>query len=257
MKVETKLEGGVFTITFNRPEVLNALDAEAKSLLLKALREAERRAEVRAVVLEGSGRAFSSGEDLKSHEGEAGRSIGTALRKGYNPIIQTMRELPKPLIAKVQGVAAGAGFSLALASDIRIGSEAARFTAAFTRIALVPDSGMNQLLPRIVGLGRALELAYTARMVEAEEAKAIGILNAVYPAERLDEETLTLARSLAEGPTRAFALTKAAMNRSYEVSLEGMLAYEADAQEACGHTSDHREGLSAFLEKRPPAFQGK
>jgi len=257
MKLETGVEEGVLTITLNRPEVLNALDGETKALLQKALREAARNESVRAVLIQGAGRGFCSGEDLKSHEGEEGRSIGRALRQGYNPIVQAMRELPKPIVAKVQGVAAGAGFSLALAADIRLGSEGACFNAAFTKIGLVPDSGMNQLLPRIVGLGRALEIAYTARMIGAEEALAMGLLNAVHPQERLDEETLTLVRTLAKGPTRAFGLTKAAMTRSYEVSLGELLAYEADAQEAAGHTEDHREGLRAFLEKRTPRFEGR
>lgn len=257
MKVVTELKDGILTITLNRPEVLNALDKETKDLLFQAFRKAEKEQSVRAVVLQGAGRAFSAGEDLKSHVGEENRSIGDSLRRGYNPIVLKMRDLPKPIVAKVQGFAAGAGFSLALAADIRLGTKDTRFVSAFSKIGLVPDSGLNQLLPRLVGLGRAYEIAVTARPVGAEEALSLGLLNAVHPEEDLDGEVKKLARSLADGPTMAFAMTKAAMNRGFETDLETLLAYEADAQEKMGRTYDHKEGVQAFLDKRPPRYEGR
>ena len=255
-KVRTGQEAGVLTLTICRPEVRNALDYETKDLLSKGLRHAAQSEDVRVVVIEGEGVAFSSGEDLKSHQGEGERSIGKSLREGLNPLVTRMRRLPKPIIAKIQGVAAGAGFSLALAADLRLGSEKARFFSAFTKIGLIPDSGMNQTLPRIVGLGRAYEIAVTGRVVEAEEALQAGILNRLVPEADLDAEVARVAAELAAGPTYAFGMTKLAMDRGFDLALEDLLAWEADAQEAAGRTRDHREGVAAFFEKRPPTFGG-
>lgn len=256
VKVKTHEEAGVLTLTISRPEVRNALDYETKDLLSKGLRHAAQSKDVRVVVVEGEGGAFSSGEDLKSHQGEGERSIGKSLREGLNPLVTRMRKLPKPIIAKIQGVAAGAGFSLALAADLRVGSEKARFFSAFTKIGLIPDSGMNQTLPRIVGLGRAYEIAITGRVVEAREALEIGILNRVVPDADLDAEVAKMASELAAGPTYAFGMTKLAMDRGFEIAFDDLLAWEADAQEAAGRTKDHKEGVQAFFEKRPPTFGG-
>ncbi|MHB1506408.1 MAG: enoyl-CoA hydratase/isomerase family protein [Sulfobacillus sp.] len=257
MKVEVSRTGAVETITLNRPEVLNALDQETKAAYLAALRKAARDPEVRAVVLSGSGRAFCAGEDLKSHPEGAKRSFRHSLVSGYNPIIQTIVEMDKPVIARLQGVAAGAGFSIALAADLRIGTDATRLIAAFSRIGLVPDSGLSQTLERFVGPGVALELFYTARPMEAPEAARWGILNTVVAADQLDATVASWAQDLAAGPTLAFALTKQAVRRAYQASLSDQLAYEAAAQELAGASADHREGVSAFLAKRTPRFSGR
>lgn len=257
MTVESSREGAVQTITLNRPEVLNALDQETKTALLTALRKAGRDSEVRSVVLAGSGRAFSAGEDLKSHEAGAKRSLRQSLVSAYNPIIQTIVEMDKPVIARLQGVAAGAGFSIALACDLRIGTDSTRLIAAFSRIGLVPDSGLSQLLSRFVGPGVALEMFYTARPMEAAEALRWGILNAVVPADQLDATVSSWAQDLASGPTLAFALTKQSVRRGYQASLSELLSYEAAAQELAGGSEDHREGVSAFLAKRSPRFSGR
>lgn len=257
MKVEVERRGAVEWITLNRPEVLNALDQETKALFLSALRKAERDAQVRAVVVQGAGPAFSAGEDLKSHQDDPQRSLRKSLVTGYNPIIQTMLRMGKPVIASLGGVAAGAGFSIALAADVRIGTAKTRLIAAFSRIGLVPDSGLSQLLPRFLGPGVALEMFYTARPMAAEEAARWGILNQVVAEEALDQTVGEWAQRLAEGPTAAFALTKQAVLRGYEASLADLLAHEAAAQELAGQSEDHQEGVSAFLAKRPPHFSGK
>jgi 2-(1,2-epoxy-1,2-dihydrophenyl)acetyl-CoA isomerase len=256
-KIEWTVADGVATVTLNRPEVLNALDREAKASLLEALRAVDRDAGVRVVVLRGAGRAFCAGEDLKSHVGEEGRSLGESLREGYNPIVRRLRDLSKPTIAQVNGVAAGAGFSLALACDLRVASSEARFISVFSNIALVPDSGLSYHLPRLMGLGRALEAAFTARPIPADEALALGLVNRVVPPAELDDAVAELAGRLAHGPTQAYVRTRQAMLRGLEVSLDELLDYEAALQELQGRTADHREGVAAFLEKRPPRFQGR
>lgn len=256
VKVKAHEEAGVLTLTICRPEVRNALDFETKELLAKGFRHAAQSKDVRVVVIAGEGGAFSSGEDLKSHIGESERSIGKSLREGLNPLASRMRKLPKPIIAKIGGVAAGAGFSLALAADLRVGSAKARFFSAFTKIGLIPDTGFNQTLPRLVGVGRAYEIAVTGRVVEAEEALAIGLLNRLVPEADLDAEVAEMARELAAGPTFAFGMTKLAMERGYELHFDDLLGWEADAQEAAGRTHDHHEGVTAFYEKRPPRFTG-
>ncbi len=257
MTVELSQEAAVQTITINRPEVLNALDQETKASYLSALQKAARNPEVRCVVLAGSGRAFCAGEDLKSHPEGAKRSFRESLVSAYNPIIQTICEMDKPVIARLQGVAAGAGLSIALAADLRIGSDGTRLIAAFSRIGLVPDSGLSQMLARYVGPGVALEMFYTARPMEAEEAARFGILNALVPADQLDATVSTWAQNLASGPTLAFALTKQAVRRADRASLAELLQFEAAAQELAGASQDHQEGVSAFLEKRPPRFSGR
>jgi 2-(1,2-epoxy-1,2-dihydrophenyl)acetyl-CoA isomerase len=249
--------GGVLAITLNRPEVLNAINEQMSRELQDALRAAERSAGVRCVVLTGAGRGFCSGQDLRERAGVGDVSYGESIRRRYNPIILRLSTLEKPVIAAVNGVAAGAGCNLALAADIRLASDRARFIEIFSRIGLIPDSGGTYHLPRLVGLAKAFELAYTADEVDADEALRIGLVNRVVPHDDLLTVTGELARRLAEGPTRGYGLTKRAIRYGLGASLEQALDYEAHMQEIAGRTDDHREGVAAFLEKRQPKFEGR
>ncbi len=260
-QIQTASADGVLTITLNRPEALNAFIPELHRELADALKQAERDAATRVLVITGAGRAFCAGQDLKALEDlpPAGQPTGlqSLLRTSYNPLILRLRAMEKPVIAAINGVAAGAGLSLALACDIRIAGESAVFTCAFTRVGLVPDSGSTYLLPQVVGIGRALELAWTSRTVSAQEALHIGLVNRVVPAERVLPEAQELAGQLARGAATAIGLTKRAMYRGLTSDLETMLDYEAGLQEAAARTEDFREGLAAFKEKRPPRFTGR
>lgn len=256
--IAVRHEENVFTLTLNRPDVLNALNDEMAAEILQALREAGRDPEVRCIVITGAGRGFCAGQDLKSVAGETGtRSLGKHLNKTWNAIVGRIRHMEKPVLAAVNGVAAGAGASLALACDMRIASENSRFIQSFIGVGLIPDSGSTFFLPQMVGLGRALELAFTGRPVDAAEAESLGLVNRVVPDGDLMEETMTLARQLASAPTRAIGMTKRAMNRALTSDFDGALQYEAYLQEAAGKTYDHAEGVKAFVEKRPPKFEGR
>ncbi|HYP20578.1 MAG TPA: enoyl-CoA hydratase-related protein, partial [Chloroflexia bacterium] len=222
-----------------------------------ALKKAERDNSVRCIVFTGAGRAFSSGEDLKARTAEGNSDFGSTLRDRYNPIILKMRNIEKPVLGSINGVAAGAGCSLALACDMRIASEKARFIEVFVRVGLVPDSGSSFFLPRLVGLGKALEMAFLGDEVGAEEALRLGLVNRVVPPDELETATRGLALRLAKGPTKAIGLAKRAMNRALHMDLEQILDYEVYAQETAGASADHQEGLAAFGEKRPPNFAGK
>lgn len=248
---------GVLTITLNRPDVLNAFNDRMLEELHEALRQAKRDLAVRCVVLTGAGRGFCSGQDLRDRAGTTAFSFGESLRDRYNPIITQMRTIEKPVIAAVNGVAAGAGCSLALAADMRFASDRASFIEVFARVGLVPDSGSTYFLPRLVGLGKALELAYTAEPVDAPEALRLGLVNRVVPHDDLMSQTRALASRLAAGPTRGYGLTKRAINHGLHAVLEQALAYEAHLQEVAGRTADHREGVAAFLEKRQASFKGE
>lgn len=248
---------GVMTITLNRPDVLNAFNETMLRELQDALRQGARDAAVRCVVLTGAGRGFCSGQDLRNRAGTGTFSFGESLRSGYNPVILQIRTMEKPVIAAVNGVAAGAGCSLALAADLRIASDRASFIEVFARVGLVPDSGSTYLLPRLVGLGKAFELAYTADPVEAPEALRLGLVNRVVPHDDLAPQAAALARRLAGGPTRGYGLTKRALNFGLHATLEQSLAYEAYLQEIAGRTADFREGVAAFLEKRQAHFTGE
>lgn len=249
-------EAGVLTLTLNRPEVLNAVNEQLARELQEGLAYAAREAGVRCIVLTGAGRGFCSGQDLRERSGAAEPSYLESLRQRYNPVILRLATVEKPVIAAVNGVAAGAGCSLALACDLRIASEQAAFIQAFARVGLVPDSGSTYFMPRLVGLGKAFEMAYLADPVDAQEALRLGLVNRVVPAEELMATTLEVARRLAAGPTRAYGLTKRALRYALRAPLEDVLAYEAYLQEVAGATADHREGVAAFREKRPPRFTG-
>lgn len=251
------LNGGVLTIALNRPDVLNAFNRRMTDEIQSALKQAERDPDVRCIVFTGTGRAFSSGEDLKSRSAEGESDFGSTLRERYNPIVLKMRNIEKPVLGSINGVAAGAGCSLALACDMRIASEKARFIEVFVRVGLVPDSGSSFFLPRLVGLGKALEMAFLGDEVGAEEALQLGLVNRVVPADQLESATQELALRLAKGPTKAIGLAKRAMNRALHMDLEHILDYEVHAQEAAGASDDHKEGIAAFLEKRTPEFRGR
>ena len=247
---------GVRVLTLNRPDVLNAVNAQMGRELLQGLRDAERAAEVRCVLLAASGRGFCAGADLR--EQVPGRtSLGDLLRERYNGIVLRMRTMEKPVIAAINGVAAGAGCNLALAADLRVASERATFIEVFSRVGLIPDSGGTWLLPRLVGMGRALEMMFFADPMDALTAERLGLVNRVVPHDDLMAQTKEWAARLAAGPTRAYGLIKRGVNRALALDLEGALEYEAHLQEVAGRTEDHREGVAAFLAKRTPQYMGR
>lgn len=248
---------GVLTVTLNRPDALNAFNIEMKGALLAAFKDAARDRSVRVVVLTGVGRAFSAGQDLKERQAPGAADLGTELRTRYNPLILAMRRLEKPIIGAINGVAAGAGLSVALACDLRIASEAASFIEVFGRVGLVPDSGSTWFLPRLVGPARAAEMIFTTDPVDAATAERIGLVNRVVPADRLKDEANSMAVKLAGSAPLALALAKRALNRALESGLDEALEYEAQLQSIAGRSQDHAEGVAAFVEKRPARFTGE
>jgi len=248
-------DASVATITLNRPDALNALNATMRRELLAALTAARRDAEVRAIVITGAGRGFCAGADLRGGTGE--REFRRVLSGEYNPLIEAIRGVPKPVIASVNGVAAGAGVSLALTADLVIASSDARFVPAFNRIGLVPDSGLTRTLVRALGRHRAIEILLGERQLSADEARDAGLVAAVVPAEQLAGATRALAERLASGPTGAIGLTKRLVNAAEDATLVESLAAEAALQEIAGRGEDHAEGVAAFGEKREPEFRGQ
>jgi 2-(1,2-epoxy-1,2-dihydrophenyl)acetyl-CoA isomerase len=251
--VET--DAGVTTLTLNRPDSLNALDSTLRRALLAAIRETAKDAAVRAVVITGAGRAFCAGADLRGGSGE--REFRRVLTDEYNPLVEAIRGLSKPVIASVNGVAAGAGMSLALAADVVVAAGEARFVPAFGRIGLVPDSGLTRSLVRALGRHRATEILLGERQLGADDAHAAGLVAAVVPGERLAGVTRELAQRLAAGPTVAIGLTKRLVNAAEDDDLGASLAAEAALQDVAGRTDDHAEGVAAFSEKRDPTFHGR
>ncbi|MFZ0167804.1 MAG: enoyl-CoA hydratase-related protein [Candidatus Dormiibacterota bacterium] len=251
-------DGPVSELVLNRPDHLNAIDDELADGLLGGLDLVGGDASCRCLVITGSGRGFCSGQALGgSVSADAfAQEVGALVRRRYVPIITKIRELPLPVVAAVNGAAAGAGFSLALAADLRVASEAAWFSCAFSGIGLVPDSGASFFLPRYVGLAKAIEMALTGRRVGAAEAATLGLVTQVYPAETFSQDYSTLAHHLAQGPTRAFALTKRALSEATDNSLSQQLELEAVLQQEAAETDDFHEGLSAFRNKRAPQFVG-
>ena len=252
--IRYQVGAGVATVTLARPETLNALNAQMRRELLNAFKYAGRDGDVRCVVVTGEGRGFCSGADLRGGAGE--REFRRVLTTEYNPLILAIRRLEKPVIAAVNGVAAGAGASLAFACDLIFAADDARFIEAFVRIGLVPDTGSTQTLVRSLGRHRAAELIFTGQPLSAGEAAAGGLVNRVLPADQLMPAVGDLARQLASGPTRAIGLAKRAINHAEASDLEASLAYEAALQSVAGTTADHAEGVAAFAEKRDPRFSG-
>jgi 2-(1,2-epoxy-1,2-dihydrophenyl)acetyl-CoA isomerase len=254
-------EAGVRTLSLDRPEALNAFNAQLHTELAEALRAAERDSSIRVVVLTGVGRAFCVGQDLKDLERRRGSDgalrVDELLRRTYNPLIKRLRTLEKPVIAAVNGVAAGAGLSLALACDLRLASEAASFVTAFSAIGLVPDSGSLYFLPRLIGWAKALELFLTSEKLGAQEALALGLASRVLPAEGFSPAVQEYAARLARGPAVAYGLTKRGLLRSVSTDLDQMLELEAQYQQIAVRTADFGEGLTAFAAKRPAEFKGR
>ncbi len=253
--------GSLATITLNRPNVLNAVNEKMGQELQDALRNAERDEEVRCLIITGSGRAFCAGEDIQDLRGQYERGenpkLGERLLHKYNPIIRRIRRMEKPVIAAVNGVAAGAGAGIAYSCDIRIASEHAKFLQAFIRVGLAPDSGTSFFLPRLAGFSKALELSLTGDEIPSKDAERYGIVYRVVPEEQLMATAQDVATKLAQGATKAIGLTKRALNKSISSDLETVLEYESYLQEIAGATADHIEAVRAFFEKRKPVFKGK
>jgi 2-(1,2-epoxy-1,2-dihydrophenyl)acetyl-CoA isomerase len=247
---------GVAAITLNRPQALNAFTPQMNLEFQDALKDAEQDGAIRCFLITGAGRAFCAGQDLKGRTKEQRGSLGASLRERYNPLILRLRRTEKIVVAGVNGVAAGAGCNLALACDLRIASEDARFIQAFVKVGLAPDSGGSFFLPRLVGLSKALELLLLGDPVDAREAQRIGLVAKVVPSAELPGAMRELAERIACGP-RSIGLIKRAVNRALLPELEAQLEYEAYLQEIAGRSADYDEGVTAFLEKRQPAFTGK
>lgn len=256
--IEYEVADGVATITLNRPEALNSLTVAMKQALLAVLQQARTDELVRAVVLTGAGRGFCVGQDLKEHLAglEAGDTELSTVRAHYNPIIEAIMSLPKPVIAAVNGMAAGAGAALAFACDIRIAADNSGFLMAFARVGLGPDSGASWTLQRLVGLGRATAMMMLAEPVAAPQALEMGLVSAVVPEADLVSVVDALARKLAGGPTTAYAAIKETTAYAAAHSLTESLAREAEAQARCGGTTDHANAVAAFLAKEPASFIG-
>jgi 2-(1,2-epoxy-1,2-dihydrophenyl)acetyl-CoA isomerase len=254
-EVETRLDAAVLTITLNRPDVLNAVNAAMHAGLTDALKEA-RSDEVRAVVITGAGRGFCVGQDLSEFREEEG-DIPGLLRRRYHPTVLALRALEKPVIASVNGPAAGAGLSLACACDIRIASDTATFVPAFISIGLVPDAGGTFFVTRLLGYARAFEWLCSGRRVSSAEAHAWGLVSEVVEEGALPARTDELARELAALPTGGIGKTKRLLDRAASSSLEEQLEWESQLQGAAAASEDFREGVAAFLEKRQPRFSGR
>lgn len=254
--IKLQSEGAVATITLNRPEVFNAFNDEMSYELQDALKQVTRDTGVRVVVLTGEGKAFCSGQDLKDIKDSKNRKLSESLHKRYNPIIRAIRQMPKPAIGRLNGVAAGAGCSLALACDMIIAAEEASLIEVFINVGLVLDSGSSYFLPRLVGPQKAFELATRGTKVKAQEALLMGLVNRVVPMSELDTAVKEATDYYAAAPTKAVALIKKMIERSMSSDLDAMLDYEAYCQEIAGDSADYREGVAAFNEKRKANFVG-
>ncbi len=252
-------DAGVLSVTLNRPDRLNAFNPEMHKLLREALERARDEAEVRVVLLTGAGRGFCAGQDLaeRASTADAPIDLSVSLGSNYNPLIRRMRELPKPIVCAVNGVAAGAGANIALAGDLVVAARGASFVQSFCRLGLVPDSGGTYFLPRLAGSARAMGLALLGDKLPAEQAERWGLIWKVVDDDQLMAEASALARTLASGPTKGYALTKKALCASWGNSLDAQLDLERDLQREAGLSEDYREGVAVFMQKRKPGFKGK
>jgi len=249
------VEAGLQTITLNRPDKLNAFNPEMHKALRAALEQALDQPAIRAVLLTGSGRGFCSGQDLSERRVEPGAApidLSVSLGSHYNPLVRRLRELPKPIVCAVNGVAAGAGANIALACDLVVAARSARFVQSFARLGLVPDSGGTYFLPRLAGSARAMGLALLAEPLSAEDAERWGLIWKVFDDDKLMAEASAIARKLATGPTKGYGLIKRALYASEHNSLDAQLELERDLQREAGFSEDYRKGVAAFLEKHDP-----
>lgn len=255
--IELKIENNVAWISLNRPEVFNSFNREMAFLLQETLDNCEKDTNIRAIVITGNGKAFCAGQDLKEvTDPELNPGFRKILEEHYNPIIQKIRNIEKPIIAAVNGVAAGAGANIALACDIVIAAENASFIQAFSKIGLIPDSAGTFFLPRLIGFQKASALMMLGDKVSAVEALNMGMIYKIYPTGLFEEEVITLAKTLAQMPTKAIGLTKRLLNQSMTNNLEQQLALESDLQIEASSSNDYKEGVTAFVEKRKPEFKG-
>ncbi|EYS97538.1 enoyl-CoA hydratase [Cupriavidus sp. SK-4] len=248
---------GVATLTLNRPDVLNAMNGDLMRELREGVERAAGDAAVRAVLITGAGRGFCAGADLAARGKDGITDSGTLLRERYHPIIMTLRQMPKPVVTAVNGVAAGAGMSLALAGDVVLAARSASFLQAFSKIGLVPDAGSTYFVPRYAGEMRARALAILAEKIDAEEAQRIGLVWKVHADDALQDEAGKLARHLATMPTMAYGMIKEALNQSFDNDLAAQLEVEATLQSRASRSDDCKEGVAAFMEKRKPQFKGR
>jgi 2-(1,2-epoxy-1,2-dihydrophenyl)acetyl-CoA isomerase len=251
--VLTELKNGVFKITLNRPKV-NAFNFDMIAAVQAALKQAQRDSQVRCVLLAGSGSVFSAGQDVNEFNQAGDVSFRYHLQRTYNPIILQIRRLEKPVLAAINGAVSGAAFGIALACDLRIAADNARFVVGFLGIGLAPDSAVSLLLPALIGLGRATEFAFSNAPIGAEEALAWGLVNRIVPSTELDRQAEEWAQKLAQGPVQAMGLAKRDFNKAVLGKLEEVLDYEAHIQEIAGKRAEHQEGVQAFLNKRTPNF---
>jgi 2-(1,2-epoxy-1,2-dihydrophenyl)acetyl-CoA isomerase len=255
--IELKIENNVALISLNRPEVFNSFNREMAFRLQETLDNCANNSDVRAIVITGNGKAFCAGQDLKEvTDPELNPGFRKILEEHYNPIIQKIRNIEKPIIAAVNGVAAGAGANIALACDIVVVSESASFIQAFSKIGLIPDSAGTFFLPRLIGFQKAAALMMLGDKVTAQEALQMGMIYKIYPTSFFEEEIMTLAKNLAQMPTKAIGLTKRLLNQSMTNNLEQQLALESDLQIEASSSNDYKEGVTAFVEKRKPEFKG-
>ena len=255
--IEHSINKQVCVIKLNRPQVFNSFNKEMALELQSVLDNCEKNSEVRAILLTGKGKAFCAGQDLQEVTDPNGPELSDIVREHYNPIIEGIRTIEKPVVCAVNGVAAGAGANIALACDITIAGESVAFIQAFSKIGLIPDSGGTFFLPRIVGMQKATALMMLGDKVMAADAEKIGMIYKVCSDESLMEETLRVAEKLASLPTIGLGLTKRALNKSMTNDLTAQLALEDELQTAAGKTYDYNEGVAAFLEKRAPKFKGE
>jgi len=258
--ITLSINNGVALLCLNRPERLNSFNADMHEQMREALKTIKTDDSVRCLVLTGNGRSFCTGQDLQDRNVAADVTmpdLGLSVEKNYNPLIRTLRDLPMPIICALNGVAAGAGANIALACDIVIAARSAYFLQGFSKIGLIPDSGGTWILPRLIGTARAKALTLLNEKISAEQAQAWGMIWQCVDDNTLMDDALVMADTLAKQPTQGFALTRRALHASHTNTLDEQLDLERDLQRLAGRTDDYREGVAAFMEKRPPEFSGK